>query len=208
MALRGRKQNRRNCVPSALPTLLGMAMIMAPKAKARAARQSWQAAHETCLRYYLWAAKRFGRKGEAMKAIVLVVLLLISGALAAQTPTGSETKPKLPKNMRQYFFGFLVKGEKWNESRSKEELAELMNQHLAYIRSQAAAGRYKLAGPFLDDGQIRGFLIIDAASSEEARQIVSGDPMLKVGRMAVEIHPAMFADVSCVLTEYERNRAQ
>lgn len=110
--------------------------------------------------------------------------------------------------MRQYFFGFLVKGEKWKESRSKEELAELMNQHLAYIRSQAATGRYKLAGPFLDDGQIRGFLIIDAASAEEARQIASGDPMVKVQRMAVEIHPAMFADVSCVLMEYEKNRAQ
>ena len=143
-----------------------------------------------------------------MKATVLAVLLLISGALAAQTPTGSEKNPNILKNMRQYFFGFLVKGEKWNEPRSKEELAELMQEHLAYIRSQAAAGRYKLAGPFLDDGQIRGFLIINAATADEARQIVSGDPMVKTGRMAVEVHPAMFADVSCVLMEYEKSRAQ
>lgn len=143
-----------------------------------------------------------------MKATVLAVLLLIAGALAAQTPTGSEKNPSIPKNMRQYFFGFLVKGEKWNESRSKEELAELMKEHLAYIRSQAAAGRYKLAGPFLDDGQIRGFLIINADTADGARQIVSGDPMVKTGRMAVEVHPAMFADVSCVLMEYEKSRAQ
>jgi uncharacterized protein YciI len=102
--------------------------------------------------------------------------------LAARTPTAGETNPDIPKNLRHYFFGFLAKGKKWNQSLSKEELAELMNQHLAYIRSQAAAGRYKLAGPFLDDGQIRGFLIFDAASAEQARQIVSGDPMVKVAR--------------------------
>ena len=110
--------------------------------------------------------------------------------------------------MKQYFFGFMVKGEKWAEPRKQDESTELMKQHLAYIRTQAEAGKYKLAGPFLDDGRIRGFLIINAGSADEAREIVSGDPMVKIGRMAVEIHPAMFADVSCVLMEYDKNKAQ
>lgn len=143
-----------------------------------------------------------------MKATVLAALLLMSGAWAAQTPTGRGTNPEIPKNMRRYFFGFLVKGENWDVPRSKEELSELMSKHLAYIRSQATAGRYKLAGPFLDDGQIRGFLIINADTADEARQIVSGDPMVKTGRMAVEVHPAMFADVSCVMMEYQKSQGQ
>ena len=107
--------------------------------------------------------------------------------------------------MKQYFVGFLVQGENWAQTPPKQELDELMQKHLAYIRSQAAAGKYALAGPFLDNGRIRGILIINAASAEEARQIVSGDPMVQSGRMSPEIHPAMMADVSCVLTEYNKN---
>lgn len=143
-----------------------------------------------------------------MKTILIGLLLFAAGALGAQTPTAADKNPSMPKGMKQYFFGFLVKGEKWNDTRTKDELAELMKQHLAYISSQAAAGKYKLAGPFLDNGQIRGFLIINAASADEAREIARGDPMVKAGRMAVEIHPAMFADVSCVLPELEKSRAQ
>jgi hypothetical protein len=71
--------------------------------------------------------------------------------------------------MRRYFFGFLVKGEKWDEPHSKEELSELISKHLAYILSPAAARRYRLARSFLDDGQIRGFLIINTDSAGGAR---------------------------------------
>jgi hypothetical protein len=43
---------------------------MAPKAKARAARQSWQAAHKTLLTILFVGGKAVRAKGEAMKAIV------------------------------------------------------------------------------------------------------------------------------------------
>jgi uncharacterized protein YciI len=107
------------------------------------------------------------------------------------------------EGMKQYFFGFLVKGETWSQTPPKEELDQLMKKHLAYIHAQVDAGAYKLVGPFLDDDRIRGFLVINAATEEDAQRIVSGDPLVKVGRMAVEIHPAMFADISCVRMEYE-----
>jgi uncharacterized protein YciI len=61
-----------------------------------------------------------------------------------------------------------------------------------------------LAGPFLDNDRIPGIAIINAASAEEARNIASADPTVQSGRMAVEIHPAMLADVSCVLAEYQK----
>lgn len=140
-----------------------------------------------------------------VKAIVFTLVLMISGALAAQAPSHPQGNPDIPKGMKPYFFGFLVKGEKWAQTPPKEDLEQLMQQHLAYIRSQAEAGKYALAGPFLDNDRIRGFLIINAESAEEAGSIVRGDPMVKSGRMAVEIHPAMLADVSCVLMEYQKN---
>ena len=140
-----------------------------------------------------------------MKSAVFAIALLVSGVVSAQTPSHSPQNPNIPKGMKQYFFGFLVKGEKWAQTPPKEELDQLMQKHLAYIRSQAEAGKYALAGPFLDNDRIRGFLIINAASAEEARQIVSGDPIVQSGRMDVEVHPAMMADVSCVLMQYEKN---
>jgi uncharacterized protein YciI len=143
-----------------------------------------------------------------MKTAFFAIVLLLSAAVSAQTPSQPPQNPDIPKGMKQYFFGFLVKGEKWAQTPPKEELEQLMQQHLAYIRSQADAGKYKLAGPFLDNQRIRGFVIINAASAEEATNIVSGDPMVKSGRMAVEIHPAMLADISCVLMEYEKNTAK
>ncbi len=142
---------------------------------------------------------------NSMKAAFLALVLLLAGALAAQTPSQPQQNPNIPKGMKQYFFGFLVKGEGWAQTPPKEELDRLMQQHLAYIRSQAEAGKYLLAGPFLDNDRIRGIVVINAVSAEEARSIASGDPMVQSGRMAVEIHPAMLADVSCVLVEYRKS---
>jgi len=144
------------------------------------------------------------RKERSMKAALFAMVLLLSGALAAQTPSRPQQNLHIPEGMKQYFFGFLVKGEKWAQTPPNEELHQLMQQHLAYIRSQAEAGKYALAGPFLDNDRVRGIVIINAASAEEARSIASGNPMVQSGRMAVEIHPAMLADVSCVLVEYQK----
>ena len=151
-----------------------------------------------------------------MKAIFFAGLLMLSSVVVAHTPsqTPPQTPPtapaggNIPKGLKQYFIGFLVQGEKWAQTPPKQELAELMQQHLAYIRSEADAGEYKVAGPFLENGRIRGFVIIEAVSAEEAATIVNGDPMIKSGRMAAEIHPVMMADMSCVMAEYQKNTAK
>lgn len=134
-----------------------------------------------------------------MKAAVFAVLLLIASGIN----TLAQDNPDIPKGMKPYFFGFLVKGEKWSQTPPKEELDQLMRKHLAYLHSQVDAGNYKLVGPFLDDDRIRGFMIVNAPTAEDALRIVSADPLVKAGRMAVEIHPAMFADISCVQMDYE-----
>ena len=139
-----------------------------------------------------------------MKSGFVAAVLAVVSAVSAQTPSQAPPTPNIPNGL-QYFVGFLVKGEKWDQAPPKEEVQQLMQQHLAYIKSQADAGNYKVAGLFLDNGRIRGFVIIRAATAEEAAKIVDGDPMVKSGRMAGEIHPAMMADMSCVYTEYQKN---
>ena len=138
-----------------------------------------------------------------MKAILLTVALLLSGADTAQAPSPSPTA-NFPKGMKQYFMGFLVRGEKSGQPIAKDQLNALQQQHLAYIRSQAKAGKYALAGPLLDNGRIRGVLMINAASAEDAKNIASADPMVKSGRLAVEIHPFMVASNPDLQTSHPR----
>lgn len=143
-----------------------------------------------------------------MQIAFLKLMLLLLAALAPQIDAKLEQQHRdMPKGMKQYYVRFLVKPEKPLPALPNEENDKLMQQHLAYIRSQADAGKYKLAGPFLDNGRISGMLIVDAASAEEARKIVDGDPMVQSGRLASEIHPAMMADLSCVLIEFDKNSA-
>jgi uncharacterized protein YciI len=135
-----------------------------------------------------------------LKTTIFAILLLIASGFGAP----AQNNPDIPKGMKQYFLGFLVKGENWSQTLPKEELDQLMHKHLAYIHSQVDAGAYKLVGPFLDDDRMRGFMIINAATAEDAKRIVSADPLVKAGRMSVEIHPAMLADISCVRMDFEK----
>jgi uncharacterized protein YciI len=142
-----------------------------------------------------------------MKRFITSLLFLSSFAAFAQTASNSQ-KPEFPKGMKQYYIGFLVRGPNYQSNMSKEEHEALLQKHIAYIRSQAAAGKYRLAGPFLDDSNIGGMLIIDVPTEAEAKEIVSHDPMVEAGRFALELHPAMLADVSCVMAEYKKAGGQ
>lgn len=132
----------------------------------------------------------------AAVALMFVCTIPFLGQNASTPPN-----PGLPK-MKQYFVGLLVKGEKFNADISQAERQNLFQGHLAYVRSQAEAGKYRLAGPFSDDSKIAGILIIDTPTEDAARKIVSGDPMVKSGRFAVELYAAMLEDASCVKFDY------
>jgi uncharacterized protein YciI len=131
------------------------------------------------------------------------VLTLLAMALAAQTPPPYKD---IPQNMKQYFVGFLVEGAKAPQPQAANEPDPLVAKHLAYMRSQVEAGKFLLVGPFLDKDRIRGMAIVNAASVEEARQILNGDPMVKSGRMTIEVHPAMLPDVSAVRMDYDKTK--
>lgn len=47
------------------------------------------------------------------------------------------------------------------------------------------------AGPFREDGDLRGIVIYRVPSIEDARELAAGDPMVKAGRLKIEAHPWM-----------------
>jgi uncharacterized protein YciI len=104
-----------------------------------------------------------------------------------------KAKPRMkdvPRDIEPYFLGFLLKGERWNDTQGAEA-ADLMPRHLAFIREQVEAGRYLLAGPITDDGPLAGILIIAASTPAEALAIAGADPGVLAGRLKVEVHPAL-----------------
>lgn len=89
--------------------------------------------------------------------------------------------------MKQYFMVFLKRGPKRDQD--SVTIEEIQKGHMENIQKLAADGKLVVAGPFNDDGDVRGIFILNAASMQEAEAMVNEDPAVKSGRLVMEIHP-------------------
>ncbi|HKI95290.1 MAG TPA: YciI family protein [Gemmatimonadales bacterium] len=89
--------------------------------------------------------------------------------------------------MHQYVMAFLKAGP--NRSQDSTTAAELQRAHLANISRMAREGTLVLAGPFLDDGEVRGIYVFNVESVDSARALTATDPAIKAGRLVMELHP-------------------
>lgn len=89
--------------------------------------------------------------------------------------------------MAKYVVAFLRAGPRADQS--PEEAKELMKAHLANINRMADEGTLVVAGPFLDDGPLRGIYIFRVETVEEARALTATDPAVQAGRLVMELHP-------------------
>jgi uncharacterized protein YciI len=89
--------------------------------------------------------------------------------------------------MRSYVIAFLRAGP---ERRQDAETAQrLQRAHLDNIQRLAEDGKLVLAGPFMDDGELRGIYVFDVATVEEAQALTASDPAIQAGRLVMELHP-------------------
>ena len=89
--------------------------------------------------------------------------------------------------MQQYFIAFLKRGP--IRGQNEEETAELQNEHLAHLGKMYELGYADISGPFGDDGDIRGITIYNVPTLKMADSLANADPMVKAGRLEIEIHP-------------------
>lgn len=89
--------------------------------------------------------------------------------------------------MKPYVMAFLKRGP--NRSQDSITAANLQKAHLQNITRMANEGKLVLAGPFMDDGDIRGIYIFNVATVEEARALTETDPSVQAGRLTMELHP-------------------
>lgn len=98
-----------------------------------------------------------------------------------------DEKTKDTTLMQQYFIAFLKSGP--NRSQSEEEATELQTAHLAHLGKMYELGYADISGPFGDDGDIRGITIYNVPTLQMADSLANLDPMVKAGRLVIEMHP-------------------
>jgi len=121
---------------------------------------------------------------------VLVLVLMSAASLLAQSPYDAALAAKLKaddEGMRTYVMAFLKAGP--NRERPSDEAQKLQAAHRANIRRLAAEGKLVLAGPFADNGELRGIYIFDVATVAEAEALTRTDPAILAGQLVMELHP-------------------
>ena len=98
-----------------------------------------------------------------------------------------EEKTKDTFLMQEYYIAFLKVGP--IRSQNEEEAKQLQGQHLAHLGKMYEMGFADISGPFGDDGDIRGITIYNVPNQQLADSLANSDPMVKAGRLQVEIHP-------------------
>jgi len=110
-----------------------------------------------------------------------LILAVLACLLHAQ-----DRKPQY--EMTHYVAGFFHKGPNWTAEQT-DETRRMQEGHLANFAKLAEAGKLIVAGPFGDNGELRGMLIFKLESADEARKLMEADPMLKAGRLTLDLHP-------------------
>ncbi len=95
-----------------------------------------------------------------------------------------------PLKLETVYLGFLKKGPNRKDGDDQvPEIQELQKAHIANIQRLAKLGKLVVAGPFGDDGVLRGIFVFRVGSLTEAQELCATDPMVKIDRLRIELHP-------------------
>ena len=115
---------------------------------------------------------------------IVVAVMLVATRMKAEDPKVGPGGWE----MTTYYVGFLYRGEKWTPEETPET-KKIQEGHMANIQRMGAEGKLVIAGPFTDNGDLRGLYVFRVSSAEEAKALVESDPAVKAGRLRFELHP-------------------
>ncbi|MEQ9298514.1 MAG: YciI family protein [Cyclobacteriaceae bacterium] len=102
--------------------------------------------------------------------------------------------------MRAYVMAFLKRGP--NRDLDSLEAVNLQRAHMDNIQRLAKEGTLVLAGPFMDDGDVRGIYVFAVATVAEAEALTATDPAIQAGSLVMELHPWYGSAAMMKLNEY------
>jgi len=99
-------------------------------------------------------------------------------------------KAVMPLKMQTVYLGFLKRGPNRKEGDSQTpEVQALQKAHIDNINRLADTKKLVVAGPFGDNGDLRGIFVFRVGSLKEAQDLAATDPMIKIDRLRLELHP-------------------
>jgi uncharacterized protein YciI len=118
------------------------------------------------------------------------IIALFCFLLALQNaPAQDSTKHPIDlSKMKNYFMVFLYRVDD-RPALPDAEVAKIQEAHLENITRLALEGKIVLAGPFTDDGNLRGIFIFDVETQDEVERLCKTDAAIKNGRLRYEIKP-------------------
>lgn len=119
-----------------------------------------------------------------IKKITIAALLLSAAFTKSYGQTSADS---ISNNLKQYMFR--------NHDSTTARLIQM--QHLNHLDSLHAKGLLNVAGPFMEDGDWRGLLVLDVPTKEEAEALVKKDPAVIAGRLNYVILPWMTQKGNC-----------
>src|SRR5688500_10790854 len=87
--------------------------------------------------------------------------------------------------LEPYTLVLLSRGDRANEPADDETLDRLQDAHVAYLMSLLDRGKVTMCGPLAGQPELRG-VVVFRTSVEEARELMSEDPVVRLGRLTVE----------------------
>ena len=99
-------------------------------------------------------------------------------------------KPTMPLKLTTAYLALLTRGGKWTPEKTPAT-EQLQKDHIANIVRLAELKKLVVAGPFGDNGTLRGIFVFKVGSLEEARALSETDPAVKAGRLAIDVRPWM-----------------
>lgn len=139
---------------------------------------------------YIFRAKDAAEAKSLIDADPLVAAGLV---IPEMHPWWSEDifrKRAQPMKLVPVYFAFLTRGEKWTPEKTPAT-EEIQKGHMANINRLADMKKLIAAGPFGDDGRLRGIFVFRVPSKDEAKALTETDPAVQAGRLALELHTWM-----------------
>ena len=121
-----------------------------------------------------------------MKHLLIILCITLPAFCFAQEEF-EITEGDTTYTMKKYFLCILKKGPR--QEMDSMQIALIQEQHMAHLTMLDKAGKISMAGPIEDDLEIRGIVVYNVATMEEALKLAREDPAVRAGRLKVEMHP-------------------